>query len=138
MRIKLTDDLKRRPREWSILRYLLSQFPNGHFMKHEALMKHFLDAYRCVCWMKRMSIDGLDRPYTWSTIVRKLYKSCFNRKKWSIVGSWWVDQFVVRHSVYWWSVIRWKKKSVGDWLMLCGLLLVNGRWFDNMRNKKYE
>ena len=78
----------------------------------EALMKNFLDAYQCVSWMKRMSIDGLDRPYTWSTIVRKLYKSSFNRKKWSIVGSWWFDQFVERHPVHWWSVLNEKKSQL--------------------------
>ena len=38
MRFKLADDLKLRPREWSILRYLLSQFPNEHLF--EAIYKH--------------------------------------------------------------------------------------------------
>ena len=33
MRFKLADDLKLRPREWSILRYLLLQFPNGHLFE---------------------------------------------------------------------------------------------------------
>ena len=37
MRFKLADDLKLRPREWSILRYLLSQFPNEHLF--EAIYK---------------------------------------------------------------------------------------------------
>ena len=32
MRFKLADDLTLRPREWSILRYLL-QFPNGHLFE---------------------------------------------------------------------------------------------------------
>ena len=40
MRFKVADDLKLRPREWSILRYLLSQFPNGHLF--EALYKRIL------------------------------------------------------------------------------------------------
>ena len=33
MRFKLADDLKLRPREKSILRHLLSQFPNGHLFE---------------------------------------------------------------------------------------------------------
>ena len=37
MRFKLADDLKLRPREWSILRYLLSQFPNEAFYKRISL-----------------------------------------------------------------------------------------------------
>ena len=41
MCFKLADGLKLRPRKWSILRYLLSQFPNGHlfevFYKHISL-----------------------------------------------------------------------------------------------------
>ena len=51
MRFKLADDLKLRP----ILRYLLSQFIT--------CLKHFINTYRCVCWMKSTSIDGLDVPY---------------------------------------------------------------------------
>ena len=26
-------------------------------------LKHFINTYRCVCWMKSTSIDGLDVPY---------------------------------------------------------------------------
>ena len=32
-------------------------FPMGTYLKH------FINAYRCVCWMKSTSIDGLDVPY---------------------------------------------------------------------------
>ena len=51
MRFKVADDLKLRPREWSILRYLLSQFPNGHLF--EAFYKHIslcLSNEKCVNW----------------------------------------------------------------------------------------
>ena len=59
MRIRLTDNL--RPREWSILRYLLSQFPNGHLFE---------------AFYKRISLCLLNEKYlnwrTWRTLYPTL------------------------------------------------------------------
>ena len=57
MNIKLADELKLGPREWSILLYLISQFGMDTYLKQ------FINAYRYVCWMKSTSIDGLYGPY---------------------------------------------------------------------------
>ena len=63
MRFKLADDLQLRPREWSILRYLLWQFPNGHLFE-EAFYK----------LVSLTSIDRLDvlyiRPWNASILSR--------------------------------------------------------------------
>ena len=50
MCFKLADELKLRPREWSILRYLLSQFLNGHLF--EAFYKRI-----SLCLLKQQLTD---------------------------------------------------------------------------------
>ena len=61
MRIKLADDLKLRPMEWWILRYLLSQFHNGHLFE---------------IFYKRISLCLLNEKYvnwrTWWTLYPPL------------------------------------------------------------------
>ena len=63
MHFKLADDLTLRPREWSILRYLWLQFPNGH------LFELF---YKCI------SLCLLNEKYvnwrTWRTLYRCTYR----------------------------------------------------------------
>ena len=74
MRIKLADDLKLRPGEWSILRYLLSQFPNEHLFE---------------AFYERISLCLLNKKYvnwrTWRTLYPPLQSTlqvlllCSNR-----------------------------------------------------------
>ena len=53
MQIKLADDLKPGPREWSVFQYLLSQFPNWHLFK---------------AFYKRISLCLLNEKYiSWQT-----------------------------------------------------------------------
>ena len=71
MHFMLGDDLTLRPREWSILQYLLLQFPNGHLFK---------------AFYKRISLCLLNEKYvnwrTWRTLypplkLLTLYICCF-------------------------------------------------------------
>ena len=41
----------------------------------DTYLKNFINAYRCVCWMKSTSIDGLDGPYIcpWYVFMMKLW-----------------------------------------------------------------
>ena len=52
-------------------------FPMGNYLKH------FINVYRCVCWMKSMSIDGPDVPY-----IRPCKNRSFFFARYSIKNAW--------------------------------------------------
>ena len=64
-------------------------FPMGTYLKH------FINAYRCVCWMKSTSIDGLDVLYIrpWRMLSSKSAIRC-NDKVFSSLGSFLFESFL--------------------------------------------
>ena len=58
-------------------------------------LKYFINAYRCVCWIKSTSIDGLDGPYIrpWRMLSSKSEPLC-NDKVFSSLGSFLFESFL--------------------------------------------
>ena len=83
MRFKLADDLKLRPREWSILRYLLSQFPNGHLF--EAFYKRI-----SLCLLNEKFVNW----WTWRTLYPPLILINVTHSIWTLNKCIWITKMV--------------------------------------------
>ena len=63
-----------------------------HNSPMDTYLKHFINTYRCVCWMKSTSIDGLDRPYIRPWLVFYLGIFCIYVSR---NPSWYWKNFIV-------------------------------------------
>ena len=83
MRFKLADDLKLRLRQRSILRYLLSQFPNGHLFE---------------AFYKRISLCLLNEKFvnwrTWRTLYPPLILINVTHSIWTLNKCIWITKMV--------------------------------------------
>ena len=61
-------------------------------------LKHFINTYRCVCWMKSTSIDGLDVPYIrpWPLTVKVLVAT---KNSYGINAKWYAQSNGLKLSV---------------------------------------
>ena len=66
-----------------------------HNSPTDTYLKHFINAYRCVCWMKSTSIDGLDVLYIrpWRMLSSKSAIRC-NDKVFSSLDSFVFESFL--------------------------------------------
>ena len=128
----MADDLKLRPREWSILRYLLSQFPNGHLFE---------------AFYKRISMCLLNEKYvnwrTWRTLYLPLV--CLHDETLNLFAAL-VDIFVICR--FFWKLIscpfliqnfhsvhfQFKKSRVRNQLIITKLFIALNKIYKIFKN----